>query len=40
MDVSVLPKERRRFLVQVARRSTKQGLERRKERKFVPLYSP
>ncbi|GGO08433.1 hypothetical protein [Microbispora bryophytorum] len=30
MDVSVLPNERRRFPAQVARRSTNQGLERRK----------
>lgn len=39
MDVSVLPKERRRFLAQVARRSTNQGLERRKERKFPILLA-
>ncbi|MBB4942913.1 hypothetical protein FHR32_007313 [Streptosporangium album] len=37
MDVSVLPNERRRFLAQVARRSTNQGLERRRERKFPIL---
>ncbi|GIH97778.1 DDE transposase [Planobispora siamensis] len=34
IDVSVLPNERHRFLAQVARRSTGQGLERRQERKF------
>nr|WP_165977471.1 Tn3 family transposase [Nonomuraea diastatica] len=39
MDVSVLPNERRRFLAQVARRSTNQGLERRKERKFPILLA-
>ncbi|WP_193318436.1 Tn3 family transposase [Nonomuraea phyllanthi] len=33
----MLPNERRRFLAQVARRSTNQGLERRKERKFPIL---
>ncbi|MFI7154427.1 hypothetical protein ACIBO2_56755 [Nonomuraea sp. NPDC050022] len=39
MDVSVLPNERRRVLAQVARRSTNQGLERRKERKFPILLA-
>lgn len=39
MDLSVLPNERRRFLAQVARRSTNQGLERRKERKFPILLA-
>lgn len=39
MDVSVLPNERRRFLAQVARRSTNQGLERRKERKSPILLA-
>ena len=34
MDVSDLPNERRRFLAQVARRSTNQGLDRRQERKY------
>ena len=37
MDVSGLPNERRRFLAQVARRSTNQGLERRQERKYPIL---
>ncbi|MEV4166721.1 hypothetical protein [Nonomuraea dietziae] len=39
LDVSVLPNEQRRFLAQVARRSTNQGLERRKERKFPLLLA-
>jgi hypothetical protein len=39
MDVSALPNERRRFLAQVARRSTNQGLERRKERKYPILLA-
>jgi hypothetical protein len=39
MDVSRLPNERRRFLAQVARRSTNQGLERRKERKYPILLA-
>ena len=39
MDVSRLPNERRRFLAQVARRSTSQGLERRKERKCPILLA-
>ncbi|MBE1583780.1 hypothetical protein ACFPOI_33625 [Nonomuraea angiospora] len=39
MDVSALPNERHRFLAQVARRSTNQGLERRKERKFPILLA-
>ena len=39
MDVSGLPNERRRFLAQVARRSTNQGLERRKERKYPILLA-
>ncbi|GAA2821168.1 hypothetical protein HD593_006056 [Nonomuraea rubra] len=39
MDVSVLPNERRRFLAQVARRSTNQGLGWRKERKFPILLA-
>jgi hypothetical protein len=39
LDLSMLPNERRRFLAQVARRSTNQGLERRKERKFPILLA-
>ncbi|GII94365.1 DDE transposase [Sinosporangium siamense] len=39
MDLSMLPNERRRFLAQVARRSTSQGLERRKDRKFPILLA-
>ncbi len=39
MDLSALPNERRRFLAQVARRSTNQGLERRKERKYPILLA-
>jgi TnpA family transposase len=39
MDLSRLPNERRRFLAQVARRSTNQGLERRKERKYPILLA-
>ena len=39
MDLSRLPNERRRFLAQVARRSTSQGLERRKERKCPILLA-
>ncbi|MER5320944.1 DUF4158 domain-containing protein [Streptosporangium roseum] len=39
MDLSMLPNERRRFLSQVARRSTNQGLERRKDRKFPILLA-
>ena len=39
MDVSGLPNERRRFLAQVARRSTNQGLERRQERKYSILLA-
>ena len=39
MDVSGLPNERGRFLAQVARRSTNQGLERRKERKYPILLA-
>jgi hypothetical protein len=34
LDLSMLPNERRRFLAQVARRSTNQGLERRRERRY------
>ena len=39
MDVSRLPNERRRFLAQVACRSTNQGLERWKERKYPILLA-
>jgi hypothetical protein len=39
LDLSVLPNERRRFLAQVARRSTNQGLERRAERKYPILLA-
>lgn len=39
LDLSMLPNERRRFLAQVARRSTNQGLERRQERKFPILLA-
>jgi hypothetical protein len=39
MDVSGLPDERRRFPAQVARRSTNQGLERRKKRKYPILLA-
>ncbi|MEU0478330.1 hypothetical protein ABZ260_03965 [Streptosporangium sp. NPDC006013] len=35
----MLPNERRRFLAQVARRSTDQGLERRKDRRFPILLA-
>ena len=39
MDQSRLPNERRRFLARVARRSTSQGLDRRKERKYPILLA-
>ncbi|MFE4961180.1 hypothetical protein ACFRCW_46705 [Streptomyces sp. NPDC056653] len=39
LDLWVLPNERRRFLAQVARRSTNQGLERRAERKYPILLA-
>jgi hypothetical protein len=39
LDLSALPNERRRFLAQVARRSTNQGLERRAERKYPILLA-
>lgn len=39
LDLSMLPNERRRFLAQVARRSTNQGLERRGERRFPILLA-
>lgn len=39
LDLSMLPSERRRFLAQVARRSTNQGLERRGDRKFPILLA-
>jgi TnpA family transposase len=39
MDLSMLPNERRRFLAQIARRSTNQGLERREERKYPILLA-
>jgi TnpA family transposase len=39
MDMSALPNERRRFLAQVARRSTNQGLQRRQERKYPILLA-
>jgi len=39
MDVSGLPNERRRFLAQVARWSTNQGLVRRQERKYPILLA-
>ncbi|MEQ4725751.1 DUF4158 domain-containing protein [Nonomuraea sp. B19D2] len=39
LDLSALPNERRRFLAQVARRSTNQGLERRRERRYPILLA-
>ncbi|MFB9682110.1 Tn3 family transposase [Streptosporangium vulgare] len=39
LDLSMLPRERRRFLATVARRSTVQGLERREERRYPILLS-
>ncbi|MEU8206656.1 DUF4158 domain-containing protein [Streptosporangium sp. NPDC049046] len=39
LDLSMLPRERRRFLATVARRSTVQGLERRAERRYPILLS-
>jgi Domain of unknown function (DUF4158) len=39
MDLSMLPRERRRFLATLGRRSTVQGLERRGERRFPILLA-
>jgi hypothetical protein len=46
LDLSMLPRERRRFLATLGRRSTVQGLERRGERRYpiwgysAKLYTP
>lgn len=39
LDVSMLPRERRRFLATLGRRSTVQGLQRRGERRFPILLT-
>ncbi|MEU8108691.1 hypothetical protein AB0C18_33805 [Nonomuraea muscovyensis] len=39
LDLSILPRERRRFLAMVGRRSTVQGLEQREERRYPILLA-